>query len=392
MSTQWTSTETGQTNRHNDNDDAEKGLCDGLSLPTIPSLAYISSKRATTEQAKTIPNLDTKSIPIMRPVNRWILFHLWFNTYRKLFLLCTSLNLAAMISAGLGHFSYAVNNSGAMVLGNLLFAVLVRNELFMRMLYTVTIFSLRSVLGSFAEVWFAIFITILYESSLPPLSTSLTSASIALPWVTLRKVQVHVDFPSAKVAIIRFNRGMQQGLTGRISRTAVKEFHAFGIISEGVRSPCHYMVCGVQGDFTRKLLSDPPKTLWTRELKFAGIGHASAMYKRGIRVCTGTGIGAALSTCIQSPNWQGNDDMMQGCYMVTQNLKENNMASQYEEKFNNHVERHFEEEGRAAHQQYLAEKDHERAFGMFRRSSNNESRADFEPPIQQPVAGETDQF
>lgn len=27
------------------------------------------------------------------------------------------------------------------------------------------------------------------------------------------------------------------------------------------------------------------------------------MFKRGIRVCTGTGIGAALSTCIQSPNW-----------------------------------------------------------------------------------------
>lgn len=27
------------------------------------------------------------------------------------------------------------------------------------------------------------------------------------------------------------------------------------------------------------------------------------MFRRGIRVCTGTGIGAALSTCIQSPNW-----------------------------------------------------------------------------------------
>lgn len=27
------------------------------------------------------------------------------------------------------------------------------------------------------------------------------------------------------------------------------------------------------------------------------------MYKRGIRVCTGTGIGAALSTCIQSKDW-----------------------------------------------------------------------------------------
>lgn len=83
------------------------------------------------------------------------------------------------------------------------------------------------------------------------------------------------------------------------------------------------MICGVQGDFTKALVDDPPKTVWTRELKFgmperaitikdlwaneniAGVGHASAMFKRGIRICTGTGIGAALSTCIQSPDWYG---------------------------------------------------------------------------------------
>jgi hypothetical protein len=38
-------------------------------------------------------------------------------------------------------------------------------------------------------------------------------------------------------------------------------------------------------------------------VRTAGVGHASAMFSRGIRICTGTGIGAALSTCIQSPNW-----------------------------------------------------------------------------------------
>lgn len=27
------------------------------------------------------------------------------------------------------------------------------------------------------------------------------------------------------------------------------------------------MICGVQGDFTRSLVNDPPKTIWTRELK-----------------------------------------------------------------------------------------------------------------------------
>jgi hypothetical protein len=61
---------------------------------------------------------------------------------------------------------------------------------------------------------------------------------------------------------------MQQGLLGRISRTSIMEYHAFGIVSEGRDSPHHYMICGVQGDFTKALVMNPPKTVWTRELKF----------------------------------------------------------------------------------------------------------------------------
>ena len=45
------------------------------------------------------------------------------------------------------------------------------------------------------------------------------------------------------------------------------EYHAFGIISEGRHAKYHYLICGVQGDFTRGLVSDPPPTIWTRELK-----------------------------------------------------------------------------------------------------------------------------
>ena len=92
--------------------------------------------------------------------------------------------------------------------------------------------------------------------------------------------------------------------------------------SEGKHAKYHYMICGVQGDFTRGLVNDPPRTLWTRQLKFAGVSNTSTLYRRvhsrvmytldadgcnwysrGIRVCTGTGLGAALSTCLQSPNW-----------------------------------------------------------------------------------------
>ena len=88
--------------------------------------------------------------------------------------------------------------------------------------------------------------------------------------------------------------------------------------SEGTHAKYHYLICGVQGDFTRSLVNDPPTHVWTRQLKvrtravlfgltsltflcaqFAGVSHTSTLYKRGIRVCTGTGLGAALSTCLQ---------------------------------------------------------------------------------------------
>jgi hypothetical protein len=71
---------------------------------------------------------------------------------------------------------------------------------------------------------------------------------IAIPWFTVREVPVDIELvrtacfffvyflltllqPSPKVAILRFKRGMQQGLLGRISRSSIMEYHAFGIIS-----------------------------------------------------------------------------------------------------------------------------------------------------------------
>ncbi|KAK0726567.1 hypothetical protein B0T21DRAFT_292872 [Apiosordaria backusii] len=429
-------------------DDAEKGIYEASRqslpiIPTPPSPVYLDDEKAIVQQVETVqptpvtspihegitpssstpvltlasrnppppPSSDHLKNPLSKPpakpkrkVSRWILLQLWYNTYRKFFTIVVTLNLIGILMAAIGKFEYAENHLGALVLGNLLMAILMRNELFLRFLYIISIYGLRSwapvwlklavtsilqhvggihsgcalsgacwllfkivdiiihhakqhpsviatgiitnvlvvisilsafpwvrnnhhnvfeghhrligwlglattwifvVLGnaydlklgewrldahsliSTQELWFAVFMTVF----------------VLIPWVTLREVPVEVEIPSPKVAILKFQRGMQQGLLGRISRTSIMEYHAFGIISEGRRSGCHYMICGVQGDFTRSLVDNPPKTVWTRELKFAGVGHASAMFKRGIRVCTGTGIGAALSTCIQSPNW-----------------------------------------------------------------------------------------
>lgn len=80
------------------------------------------------------------------------LFVLWFNTYKRLFTLVVTLNLVGIILTSVGQFQYAQDHLGSMVLGNLLFAILMRNELFFRILYMAFIYGLRSVCNYETEV------------------------------------------------------------------------------------------------------------------------------------------------------------------------------------------------------------------------------------------------
>lgn len=110
-----------------------------LSLALPPSIA--DSPTPIVSEKKTAPPPKKSK----KKVSKIILLALWFNTYRQFFTFITLLNLIGMILAGVGRFHYAQNHLGALVLGNLLFAVLMRNELLLRILYMVAIYGLRSV-------------------------------------------------------------------------------------------------------------------------------------------------------------------------------------------------------------------------------------------------------
>ncbi|KAG8750744.1 hypothetical protein FRC11_010093 [Ceratobasidium sp. 423] len=385
---------------------------DVLNLDTVSDLLKYQGQRPTyTFEEKGKWRADTPKLPYQlkykrntfKQAGRWIRFQLWFNTYRKFCVFIVSLELAGMIAAGVGKFPYAHNNTGGIVIGNILAGVVVRNELFGRLLYLIVntlfakwtplwwrlccssvlqhlggihsgcsvaaigwlVYNLAELFKNRATVapavlamgvivlvtitftsiaaipwirnthhnvfernhrflgWLSVIVTWVYIIIDNGYRNSRTwgthsygfahrqelwlsvfmALAVILPWTYTRKVPVHIETPSPKVAIIRFERGMQQGLLGRISRTAIWEYHTFGIVSASPYSAYHYMICGVQGDFTRKLVADRPTHLWTREVKFAGVGNTSTLYKRGIRICTGTGIGAALSTCLQSDQW-----------------------------------------------------------------------------------------
>ena len=124
-----------------------EGITPFSTTPLI-SLSWPPGCKALPLAADIPPEAKTDKKPAAKPkpkVSRWILANLWFNTYRKFFTFVTLLNLVGIILAAVGRFPYAENHLGALVLGNLLCAVLMRNELFLRFLYIISIYGLRSV-------------------------------------------------------------------------------------------------------------------------------------------------------------------------------------------------------------------------------------------------------
>ncbi|KAF0898617.1 hypothetical protein E2562_008200 [Oryza meyeriana var. granulata] len=118
-----------------------------------------------------------------------------------------------------------------------------------------------------------------------------------LPWLTVRRVPVTVTAPSTHASILTFQGGVKAGLLGRISRSPLSEWHAFGIISDGCTT--HAMLAGAVGDFTRGLVTDPPSHLWVRGVRFAGLPYLINMYQRAAMVATGSGICVFLSLLMQ---------------------------------------------------------------------------------------------
>ncbi|CAL4962660.1 unnamed protein product [Urochloa decumbens] len=118
-----------------------------------------------------------------------------------------------------------------------------------------------------------------------------------LPWLTVRRVPVTVTARSHHASLITFQGGVKGGLLGRISRSPLSEWHAFGIISDNKET--HAMLAGVVGDFTRALISDPSARLWVRGVHFAGLPYLLDMYRRATMVATGSGICVFMSFLMQ---------------------------------------------------------------------------------------------
>jgi len=154
-------------------DDPEKGTMQivspdavAIGLPKAPPMSHINSAQfkvneTTLDQIKSqlISASQLQKPPpkkVERKVSRAIRFSLWFNTYRfvhpsypipktfwwtgwcsKFFVFTVTINLIGLILAATNVWTYPRHYTGGFLLGNLLVAILVRNELFGRLLYLI---------------------------------------------------------------------------------------------------------------------------------------------------------------------------------------------------------------------------------------------------------------
>lgn len=126
---------------------------------------------------------------------------------------------------------------------------------------------------------------------------------IVLGWVTVNRVRITTLAPSDKASVMRVPGGLTSGLHTRVSLDGIREWHIFGTISPGKDAKYHYIVVAVQGKFTRMINTERPSRIYTKLWKPCGLPYFSRLFSRGLAVCTGSGIGAVGSTCIQNENW-----------------------------------------------------------------------------------------
>ncbi|MFS8097584.1 hypothetical protein LFM09_10635 [Lentzea alba] len=124
---------------------------------------------------------------------------------------------------------------------------------------------------------------------------ALVVASVAAPWLRLRRVPVHIDSPSAHVALVSFDHGVTPfaGSSTTVSRNPLLEWHSFANVPAPGRSGFRLTISRA-GDWTARFIADRPGHVWVKGIPTAGVGNIDKLFTRVVWVATGSGIGPCL--------------------------------------------------------------------------------------------------
>ncbi|KAK6207974.1 amino acid adenylation domain-containing protein [Colletotrichum tabaci] len=130
---------------------------------------------------------------------------------------------------------------------------------------------------------------------------ALTTLSIALPWMRLRRVKV-VPEPLSKHAVrLHFDFCTPGPCTSRgvrITDRPMVEWHAFAAIPEP-SGKGFSIVVSKAGDWTKRIIENPPTSIWTRGTPASGVLAVAPLFKKMVLVATGSGIGPCLPVLME---------------------------------------------------------------------------------------------
>ncbi|KAM0274972.1 hypothetical protein ACHAQH_007702 [Verticillium albo-atrum] len=130
---------------------------------------------------------------------------------------------------------------------------------------------------------------------------ALTTFSIALPWMRLRRVAVRPEPLSKHAVRLHFDFSTPGPCTSkgvRITDRPLVEWHAFAAIPEP-SGKGFSIVVSKAGDWTKRIIENPPTTIWTRGTPASGVLAIAPLFKKIVLVGTGSGIGPCLPVLME---------------------------------------------------------------------------------------------
>ena len=123
---------------------------------------------------------------------------------------------------------------------------------------------------------------------------------LTIPWWRLRKVDVFPERLSDHAIRLHFTyNNTPLCAAPRFSDNPLKEWHAFAAIPEPGGNGFSVFVSSA-GDWTRKIINNPPRRLWTKGILTRGVLNVAPIFKKQILICTGSGIGPILALTLNS--------------------------------------------------------------------------------------------
>ncbi|KAJ9416244.1 hypothetical protein FOXG_09719 [Fusarium oxysporum f. sp. lycopersici 4287] len=131
-------------------------------------------------------------------------------------------------------------------------------------------------------------------SSAPVWLVFISTCCVISTWLNCRKVQVASERLSSHALRMYFDyTNPQPGTTIRLSSRPLLEWHAFATVNNPKENGFSVVISNA-GDWTKKVVTEPPREVWVRRTPTCGVLRIAPMFNSIVLVATGSGIAPCL--------------------------------------------------------------------------------------------------